>query len=82
MLIKKSVILTPEENNILEIVEYVKYIRVPFPIYKDIKSLIKKRWCNNNPEKWSTAKIGEHLVCGYSRFTKCAFDYIKNKHNG
>ena len=42
MLIKKSVILTPEENKIIEIVEYVKYIRGPFPICKDIKSLIKK----------------------------------------
>ena len=36
-------------------------------IYADIESLIKKiNGCANNPENFSTTKIGEHIPCGYS----------------
>ena len=33
-----------------------------------------------NPEKSSTAKIGEHIPCGYSMATIWGFDQIKDKH--
>ena len=36
--------------------------------------------CSNNPESSSTAKIGEHIPCGYSVSTIWAFDSIENKH--
>ena len=35
--------------------------------------------CHNNPEKSSTIKINEHVTSGYSLFTHCSFDLIKNK---
>ena len=37
--------------------------------------------CKNNPEKFSTTKIGKHIPCGYSMSTIRAFDHIENKHN-
>ena len=54
---------------------------MPSIIYADIESLIKKiEGCANNPEKSSTAKLGEHIPCGYSMSTISAFDHIENKH--
>ena len=35
--------------------------------------------CYNNPEKSSTTKLNEHTASGYSLFTHCSFDTIKNK---
>ena len=41
--------------------------KMPCIIYADIESLIKKiNGCANNPENFSTTKIGEHIPCGYS----------------
>ena len=37
--------------------------------------------CANNPENFSTTKIGEHIPCGYSMPTIWAFDHMENKHN-
>ena len=47
-------------------------------IYADIESWIKKiDRCANNPENFSTTKIGEHIPCGYSirkqDVTECYF---------
>ena len=54
---------------------------MPFIVYADIKSLIRKiDGCANNPENSSTTKIGEHIPCGYSMSKTWAFDYIENKH--
>ena len=40
---------------------------MPYIIYADIESLIKKiDGCANNPENFSTTKIGEHIPCEYS----------------
>ena len=36
--------------------------------------------CTNNPEKYSTTKIGEHIPCGYSVSTIWGFDHIEDKH--
>ena len=54
---------------------------MPYIIYADIESLIRKiRGCANNPEKSSTTKIGEHIPCGYSISTIWRFDHIEDKH--
>ena len=37
--------------------------------------------CPNNPENFSTIKIGEHIPCGYFMSTISAFDDIKKKHS-
>ena len=43
---------------------------MPYIIYADLESLIKKvERCANNPEKSSTTKIGEHIPCRYSMST-------------
>ena len=49
-------------------------------IYNDLECLIEKMdGCANNPEKYSTTKLGEHIPCGYSMPTIWAFDIIENK---
>ena len=41
-------------------------------IYADIESSIKRiDGCANNPEKSSTTKIGECILCGYSMSKFC-----------
>ena len=57
-----------------------KSMKVPFIIYADLETLLEKMsTCNNNPEKSSTTKIKNHISSGYSLFTHCSFDAIKNK---
>ena len=70
-----------EKVNILEFNQYLKLDKMPYIIFADIESLIKKiDECASSPEKSSTKKIGEHIPCGYSMSTIWAFDYIENKH--
>ena len=53
---------------------------MPYIIYADIESLIKKTdGYVNNPEKSSTTKIGEHLPYGYSVSAIREFDHSKDK---
>ena len=55
-----------EKYNLLEFSQYMKWDKMPYIIYADIEYLIKKiDGCANNPEKSSTTKIGEHILCGY-----------------
>ena len=55
-----------EKGNILEFNQYMKSQKMPYIIYGDIESLIKKiDGCANNPEKFSTIKIGKYIPCGY-----------------
>ena len=50
---------------------------MPYIIYADIESLIKKvNGCANNPENFLTTKIGEHIPCECSMSTIWAFDHI------
>ena len=50
--------------------------------YTDIEFLIRKiDGCANNPEKFSTTKIDEHILSGYSMSTGWVFDHIENKPN-
>ena len=69
-----------EDNEVLKYNQGEKSKRVPFIIYVDLESLLKKmNICHNNPEKSSTAKINKHTPSGYSLFTQCLFDTTKNK---
>ena len=71
-----------EKDNILEFNQYMKSDKMPYIIYSDIESLIKRiDGCASNPENSSTTKIGEHIPCGYSMSAIWAFDNIENKHN-
>ena len=57
-----------------------KSMKVPFIIYADLESLLKKmNTCHNNPEKSSTTKINKHTPSGYSLLTHCSFDTTKDK---
>ena len=71
----------PEEvNGILKYNKGEKSMKVPFIIYADLESLLKKmNTCHNNPEKSSATKIDKHKPFGYSLFTHCSFDTTKNK---
>ena len=58
--------MSSERGNILEFNQYMKSQKMPYIIYDDIESLIKKiDGCANNPEKFSTVKIGKYILCGY-----------------
>ena len=77
-----EIVMASGKDNILEFNQYMKSEKMPYIIYADIESLIKKKdGCANNPGNSSTTKIGEHIPCGYSRSTEWAFDNIENKHN-
>ena len=45
-----------------------------------MESLLEKiSTCCNNPNKSSTIKRNKHTTSGYSLFTHCLFDNIKNR---
>ena len=51
----------------------------PCIIYSDFECLLKKMSiCHNNPETSPTTKKHDHTPSGYSMFTHCSFDAIKN----
>ena len=53
---------------------------MPYIIYTDLEYVIKKiDGYENNPEKSSTRKIGQHIPCGYSMSTIWRFDHIEYK---
>ena len=59
----------------------MKSEKMPYIIYADLESLIKKVYgCASNPDKSTTAKLGEHIPCEYLTSTIWAFDNIENKH--
>ena len=68
-----------EKDNILQFNQHMKSDKMPYIIYADIESLIIKiDECANNPEKSSTTKIGEHILCGYSMSTILGFYDIED----
>ena len=70
-----------EKDKILEFKQYMKFDKMLYIIYADIESLIAKIGGRaHNPEKSSTMKIGEHLLCGYSLSTTWRFNHIGDKH--
>ena len=69
-----------EENKIIRYNQGEKSIKLPFIIYADLECLLgKMNTCYNNPEESSTTEINKHTPSGYSLFTHCSFDKIKNK---
>ena len=58
--------------------QYMKSDKMPYIIYADIKSLIRKKNGNeNNPWNSSTIKIGEHIPCEYSMSAIWGFDHTE-----
>ena len=57
-------------------------MKVSFILYANMDPLLEKiNACYNNPKNPSASKINQHAASGYSLFTHCSFDAIKNKHN-
>ena len=76
-----DIVMPSEKDNILEFNQYMESDKMPYIIYADIESLIKKiDGFANNPENSSATKIGEHIPCGYSMSTIWGFDQIEDKH--
>ena len=73
--------ISSEKDKILEFKQYMKSNKMPHIIYADIELLITKiDGHKNNPEKYSTTKIGEQIPCGYLKSTIWGFDHIEDKH--
>ena len=72
-----GIVMPSENDNMLEFNQYMKADKMPYIIYADIESLIKKKdECVNNPENSSTTKTGQHIPCGYSILIIQAFNKI------
>ena len=71
--VKKSfcgVVMPFEVSKIIELIHYRKSDQTPSTVYTYLESLIKKLdEYKNNPEKFSTTKVGEHIPYGYSMST-------------
>ena len=75
-----EIVIPSEKVDILEFNQYVKSDKMPYIIYADIESLIRKiNGCENNPEGSSTTKTYEHIPCGYSMSTIWGFDQIEDR---
>ena len=71
-----------EDTRILEFIQHRTSDKTSSIIYADLESLIKViNGFNNDFEKLSTTKVGEHIPCGYSVSTRWTFDGIENKHD-
>ena len=71
-----------KDNNTIKCNQGEKSIKLPFTIYADLECLLEKmRTCINNPNESSTTEINKHTPSGYSIFTSCSFDELKNKIN-
>ena len=69
-----------KDNNTIKYNQGEKSIKLPFVVYADLESLLEKiSICYNNPKKSLTTKINKHKPSGYSIFTHCSFDKLKNK---
>ena len=68
-----GILILAENVNILEFNQYMKSDKMPYIIYADIETSIKKiDGYANNPKKSSTTKEGEHIRCRYSMSTRWA----------
>ena len=77
-----NIVMPSRKDNISEFVQYMNSYKTLYIIYADMESLIKKiDGCANNPEHFSTAKIGEHIPCEYSASTILKVNNIEHKHN-
>ena len=67
------------ESKILEYTHSQKYKRATFVIFSDLECLLQKTNDENNDQNKPKIKINNHIPCGYSMYTQCSFDNIKNK---
>ena len=71
-----------EDTKLLEFNQYQKPYKAPFIIYADLECLIEKTdGCKNNLENSSTAKVGEHILSGFSVPAMSSFKCIENEHD-
>ena len=77
-----NVIISPEDNEILEFNQYQKSDKAPFIIYADLECIIERiDGCKNNSENSSTAKVSNHIPSDFSTSTTSSFRSIENKHD-
>ena len=58
-----------------------KSLKVPFVIYLDLESLLRKMGsCQNNPKKSYTDRKDKHKPSGFVWYLTCSFDSTKKKH--
>ena len=75
-----GIAMPSERDKILEFNHYMISDKIPYIIYADIKSLIKKvRGYANNPENSLTTKIGDHIPWRYLMSTIWGFDHMEDK---
>ena len=68
----------PREDNKTKYNHGVKSMKIPFTVYADLESLLKKiATCHNNPKKSSATKINKYILSGYSLFTHYSVDTAK-----
>ena len=61
-----GIVMPSERDKILEFNQYMKSDKMPYIIYADIESLIKKIMDVQAIQKmFQNKKIGEHIPCGY-----------------
>ena len=59
-----GIAMPSEKDNILEFNQYMNSYKMPYLIYADIESLIRKiNGFANNPENSSATKIGDYIPC-------------------
>ena len=69
-----------EDTKILEFNQYLKSDKMPYVLYTNLESLIKRiDGCKNNSEKTFTTTLGEYTPGRYSISTIWAFDGTENK---
>ena len=77
-----NVIISFEDNKILEYNQHQESDKAPFIIYADLECIIEKiDGCKNHPENPSTTKVKEHIPSGFSMSTISSFRSIENKHD-
>ena len=77
-----NVEMPTKNNNIIKYNQGEKSIKLLFVIYADLECLLEKMsMCQNNPNESSITEINKHTPSGYSIFTHCSFDLMRNKLN-
>ena len=70
-----------EKGRIVEFNKHMKSDELPYIVYDNIESLIKKTdGCANNQENSLSTKTSEHISCEYSMSAIWTFDHIENKY--
>ena len=74
-----NIVMSSEDNKILEFNQYHKPDKAPFIIYAILIEQIDE--CKNNPENLSTAKVGEPIPPCFWMSAISTFKSIENKHD-